>query len=409
MKDCRRDEVNSVACIIDTLNVGGAQTNAITYAGALRDRGIETVFVSSGGNLEEILRVGGFRTYRINLVWPFGALACAARLSRIINQHELCLVHSHTARSYIPGYLASWLSSKPYVISLHGRIEVLPQSFRASVKLREIVAKLLISRMRRRTTFIAVSQEVKDYAVRVLRVPQEALHVVPNAIATVDVTTFDRGDIQNRHISSAFLEEGLPEQTTAYTIAWIGRTSFDKMNSIRRSVDSIILLNKRGYDVRLKIVGSGPAFASLSELCRRRNTLLRKQVIECIGEVRDISGQVGRSHLVIASGRSAIEALSQGVCTLLLSETGYCPRLTNDNIESVASTNFSGRGLHGLPSVEKMCSDIECLLVDSECRERSAFVGKSYIDEHLSVEILSESLLRVYRRAASGELCKRNR
>ena len=377
-----------IGLVADTLNIGGAQTNATSIAAAMRGLGYDVFFISSGGVLEERLASCGIRKYPASLSKLRYAPRAFLQVFRALSLENPSVVHFHTPLAIISGIPSATLLGIPSVVSIHGRLDIFPRSSRY---LNSIVAwfiRLVNTCSGGRLTYIAVSQEMLEYAISELGVKKEQIQLIPNGIDTIEFCAEVTADHQS-------------EPGSAYwSIVFLGRLSPDKQVPITTILETADKLRRRGYRARFTLVGGGSLHDRVSREAARVNQSANEELVVCGGSATDVLQRVRLADLVIASGRSAMEASSFGKPVVFFSNTGYCPLATKENIESIAHTNFSGRGIQPPPQPGDFCEDLVRILTDRESRETSARVCTEYVHSNLSMHRVARKLASVYQEIA---------
>ncbi|MEO8380444.1 MAG: glycosyltransferase family 4 protein [Acidobacteriota bacterium] len=112
--------------LIDSLNVGGAESLALTFARHADPARFElhvcTLGSVNGNPLEKDLRAAGIRTTNLG-ARNLRDLRAFRRLLRFVREHRIQLVHAHLTYSAIWAAVLSRLTRIPAVASLHVRVE----------------------------------------------------------------------------------------------------------------------------------------------------------------------------------------------------------------------------------------------------------------------------------------------
>lgn len=108
--------------ILPELNVGGVETGTVDLAKYLARSGHKAIVVSAGGALTDELAGNGVRHYTlaVNKKNPLTMLRSVGRVSRIIREEKIDVVH---ARSRVPawvGYCASRRTKTVFITTCHG-------------------------------------------------------------------------------------------------------------------------------------------------------------------------------------------------------------------------------------------------------------------------------------------------
>lgn len=112
----------TVLQIVPALETGGAERTAVDVAAALVRAGWRAIVLSAGGRLVGALAAAGaeHRTFAADAKNPATIAANAVRLTRIIREEHVDIVH---ARSRAPAWSALWAARRtgiPFVTTYHG-------------------------------------------------------------------------------------------------------------------------------------------------------------------------------------------------------------------------------------------------------------------------------------------------
>ncbi|MDD5136465.1 MAG: glycosyltransferase, partial [Candidatus Omnitrophica bacterium] len=159
------------------MNIGGIANYILNISESLREKGMEVMVASSGGNLgnELLSRKIPHRYVDIRTKFEFGpkVIGAAFRLARIVKTEKVDIIHAHTRVSQVAVFLASKLTGVPYVTTCHGYF-----------KLR---SRKLFDTWGRRV--IAISDAVKDHLKNDLGVDEERIRLIYSG---VDIAKFAR-------------------------------------------------------------------------------------------------------------------------------------------------------------------------------------------------------------------------
>lgn len=165
----------SVAHVIDRLNVGGAERIAVTLANIFHANGHEVLFITtvSKGPLAALLKKN---VSLINLArkWKWNPVTMY-RLIQAVKKFDVVHVHSrHNLRYFLLAKTLFGLRKQIFYHEHHG--------FRVNTKATGLEKKLFTQ-----TIFIAVSEQLKKWAVDRAGVDQGKAFVLPNIVIKEDV------------------------------------------------------------------------------------------------------------------------------------------------------------------------------------------------------------------------------
>jgi glycosyltransferase involved in cell wall biosynthesis len=108
--------------IIPRLDTGGAELSTVEITGAISQGGGRALVVTAGGRMAaEIARAGGeLITFPAGTKNPARIVWNAQRLSRIIREHDVDLVHARSRAPAWSALLAARATGRPFVTTYHG-------------------------------------------------------------------------------------------------------------------------------------------------------------------------------------------------------------------------------------------------------------------------------------------------
>lgn len=105
-------------------NIGGISGYILSLSRALKDKGIEAIVASSGGDLESGLAKCHIPHRRIGIrtKFEFGprAILSGFKIAGIVRDEKIDIIHAHTRVSQVAASLASMITGVPYVTTCHG-------------------------------------------------------------------------------------------------------------------------------------------------------------------------------------------------------------------------------------------------------------------------------------------------
>jgi hypothetical protein len=106
------------------------------------------------------------------------------------------------------------------------------------------------------------------------------------------------------------------------------------------------------------------------------------------------------ASVVVGMGRTAYEAMSLGIPTMVMGAYGFSAVACEETCNMLMEKNFSGRDALDRPredsSPEKAASVMFGLLQDSAAAEKVGLEGQRWINSHLSAEKGAEFYARLY-------------
>lgn len=190
--------MKTVLQVLPALEAGGAERNALEIAGALRDAGARALVTSAGGRMAAPLGADHIRL-PLDTKNPFSLWRNSSRLSALIADEGVDLVHAHSRAPAWSAWFAAGRRGKPIVTTVHG-------VYGAGCA----VKRVYNSSMLRGDRVIAVSRFVAEHIGAVYRFPEERTRVVHQGI---DTAIFDPravpADIKGPVRAAWFIADGI--------------------------------------------------------------------------------------------------------------------------------------------------------------------------------------------------------
>ena len=189
------------------MNTGGIANYILSLAKALKEKGLECVIASSGGDMVAELERHGIthRILNIRTKFEFGpkALRSVFRIRRMIEDDGIDIVHCHTRVSQVAGYLASRMAKRPYMTTCHGFFK-------------KKLGRRLFDTWGDKV--IAISEPVKASLTRDFNVAPERIELIPSGVDVVRFRDIDSSEEISNYKRELNLGDGL-------IIGTIGRLS----------------------------------------------------------------------------------------------------------------------------------------------------------------------------------------
>lgn len=159
-------EGKTILQVLPALQAGGAELNTLEIAGALRDVGARALVASAGGDMTASLGEDHVRL-PVDTKNPVALLRNAARLSALIAEQSVDMVHAHSRAPAWSAYLAARCQEKPFVTTFHG-------VYSAGSAIKRAYNRVMV----RGERVIAPSNFVAEHARTVYSGPEERIRIV---------------------------------------------------------------------------------------------------------------------------------------------------------------------------------------------------------------------------------------
>jgi glycosyltransferase involved in cell wall biosynthesis len=169
-----------VAHLIESDGPGGAERVLADLALGLQAAGAyNLVLLPSDGEgwLAQQLAGSGIAIDHFRLDGPFSP-ACARSLAAVFRRHAIDIAHSHEFSLAVYGGWASWQAGVQHVITMHG------SRYYAARLRRRLAMRAAVAGSGR---LVAVSHQLADDLSQDLKVPREAIEIIPNGVRHIPV------------------------------------------------------------------------------------------------------------------------------------------------------------------------------------------------------------------------------
>lgn len=346
-------------------------TGSITYARALEHAwaGMHRIYWANDGlGIDE--RRGLVLALRHKFI-PHG-LHHVFQLQRFIRQKNIQLIHAHSRQANLAAALASKVTGVPYVTTAHMRTQP-----RAGNRLWPCWGG--------RT--IAICETIATHLHTENGVPQERIHLIRNGIDT------------------DFFQPWTSSTPHARQVTILGRLSGKRWHAVDFLISMLPQVLAAYPDVRFRFVGeAAPEHrATLERWLREFNVGTGRLVLEFTGHVEDPRPYLADSGLVIAAGRSLMEAMAMGIPTIAVGEQSAIGLLTPANFVEAQKTNFGDFPLPGTEGfhAEPVLAGMHAVLGGRVDRAHLGAWGRERIHRDYGLTTIARQVDRVYAEACA--------
>lgn len=358
--------------IIETLEFGGAEKIVISLANSMA--GTHEVAICC---LKRIGALGSEVDSRISVfcldkregndyLLPF-------RLARLIWKNGYDVVHTHNWGVFLEGGLAALLARTPVLIhSVHGPYTPYPDalSSRVRISLRHFLERLLSRRFQR---IAAVSDAIREYIVREIRIDPSAVITVHNGIP-----------VGNNPPAG---------ETGAGDVAFITVGRLAEIKNHLLMVRAFHEVLKEGAAARLIIVGDGPERANIEGFLRT-NRLEGK--VTLLGFRSDVGELLRGADVFVLTSRyegisvALLEAMRAGL-PVIATRVGGIPETVRDGKTGL---------LVGQDDLPGLVRAMRSLVQSEELRRELGRSGRDFLLEEFSLSVMNTRYSKIYAAAA---------
>ncbi len=363
-----------IALLCMALNIGGAETHIYELAKELHTQGNEVTVFSNGGVYAEALEKAGIR----HIKTPLHTKALPALIKsffillREFKKNRPSVVHSHTRISNTIGGLVCRRLKIPMVTTVHF-------NFKTNIFYR------MFSNWGCRA--LSVSEDLKKYLVKNYGYNPKHVEITVNGI---DMERFKKQELPEFRAS-------LGIRTDEKMILLVSR--LDKEASIHVSNFLRIApeIYKKEPNIRVVIVGHGTLFSSFEKKVAEINNACGKDFIQLEGARTNIDEYTAVADLFVGISRSALEAMSSSVPTVLMGNLGYLGFYSDKIIDECIETNLTCRG-YPYPSDEEVTNVIlDCL--KAKDLSKNIEQGRNLVKNYYSVRTMAQTASKQYNEA----------
>ncbi len=355
------------------MEIGGAETHVLELSADLKNKGYDVVVTSNGGVYVKELEALGIKHISLPLHTkkPSSMIKSFLGLKKIIKTEKPDIVHSHARiPSFILGILNKFVKFN-FVTSAHW-------VFKTSGILKYI------------TTWgsrcVAVSEDIKKYLKVNYGVVDQDIYVTINGINMNKFSPDNKcPDIIN--------EFGLSEEKRK--IVYISRMDEDRSLVAHHLIEiTPTLIDKE--DLEIIIVGGGNDFDKVKNEAELINRKLGKKVIYLTGARTDIYKFISIADFFVGVSRSALEAMSAAVPSIIAGNEGYIGIFEEKVTDVCFNTNFCCRGTKdSTPNLLK--ADLLSLInMGNDELNALGNYSRETIKAHYSVDAMTKDYEKMY-------------
>ena len=361
-----------------SMKMGGAETHIAELASELNRRGHTVVLASAGGVYEERLIKEGIECVHAPLdkKSPAAITKSTFIMDKLIKHGGFDLVHAHAR---IPAFVCGRIARKygvRFLTTAHGDF---------------YVTNVLRALSDWGEHCFAVSDDIRDYLRREYDVGFDRITVVPNG---VDTGVFCPRPKDGEKLKSIGVE---PEQRV---IMHVSRLDHPAGNLAVSLIDAMRAFGREYPDAVLVTVGDGNDMELAKKYADSVNGELKREAVKLLGARGDVAELLPCADVFIGPSRTAIEAMACGIPTVVAGWQGYIGIFEKENEEKCVKTNFCGRGIKDISSLDCLYDVRKIFGMSAEERAKLASYGRKFVCENYSVKRMVDIYLGVYERFA---------
>ncbi len=400
---------------------GGAETHIEVLCHGLGEMGCEITAVTSGGETARRMEAAGMRVLYLPIQSknPFVRLSVLRKLKKLQRREEYDILHAHTRLS--ARFLKHMGKKKDFFRhtfakkrSFGKRGECAENSGKPTKIPARIVTLHAAFRhfpLERRLCYwgertVAVSEDLRRYAIRTYRIPPERICVIQNGIelsrffpSPEREKSLENAEIlhKNAHTSCENAEnEGTSDERV--TVGFASRMDRDCSLGAALLCELAPSLCRTFPGLRIRLAGGGNALGELRKSAERANALLCREAVTVTGHIADMPSFLRGIDIFVGVSRAALEAAATGCAVVLCGNEGYGGILTAENAPFYALSNFCVRN-GGTACAKVLENDLFLLLFDAKMRDFYAFSAMNWVRKSQKSDSMCHLTLALYHRA----------
>lgn len=350
-----------------SMELGGAQINALQLAGAIGDRGHEVIVLSEPGPL--VGRVHELGLEHLELPFRRGrpSLKVCGIIGDLVKRRQIDVVHGHEWPPIVEAFLGGTLIHGTPVVGTIMSMTVAPFLPRSP--------PLTVGTELIRRSAIALGYK----RVELLEPPVDTRADHP----AVDGTGFRAGfGIGPDEIIVAMVCRLVPDL---------------KLEGLLTACDAVRELALAGTPVRLVIVGDGQAREVLSGRARETNAAAGYEAVLLVGEMADPSSAYAAADIIVGQGGSALRGMAYAKPLIVVGEAGFSELLTPDSAPTFLRQGWYGLGAGSLGlGTQALRRALECLVTSPARRRELGLFGRQLAEQRFSLSRAAELVEGIY-------------
>jgi L-malate glycosyltransferase len=372
--------------------IGGAEKQAQLLGQVLTKKGVEVTIVTGWWNMKTPRRemLGGLRVFRNFSFWgmfgikgvrTLGGLAYMVSLGLylLVHRREYDIIHVHQMLypAFVSALMGKGILKKPVLVKyacsgITSDILQLKRFPLGSMQLDYLIRTI--------DCLLAVSQDGID-EVKAVKYPEARIVHIPNGVSSPS--------------------EGIVGYDRVRRVLTVAR--LDKQKGIDVLLKAWALVIRKETDLRLLIVGQGPAEGELKDLCKGLG--LTGQV-EFPGVTDHVEKFLEEADLFVLPSRAEglsnalLEALSYGIPSIATAVSGNAELLgmEGDSIPAGGYTVAKNGLLVNTEDVEGLSEALLYFIRNPEEREKRGRRGRAFVHESYSIETIADKYIALYQR-----------
>lgn len=356
--------MNILVCIHE-LEMGGSQLNAIELAAAVRDRGYNVTIAAPKGVLLSLISELGLNYLPTIRYKGYPSIRTALRLTRMVRELEIDLVHAY-----------EW---RPSIEAAFG-----PHLFRGTPLLMTNFSMEIPDSLPRHVPIVVGTRELMELPGREVSLMEPPIDIEKNKLtdraAARSIWGFQDGEI---------------------VVGIICRMTHDlgKAEGVLEAMDVIASLARRS-PMRMLVVGDGESLDLVREKAERVNSSAGREVVVITGLMLDSRDAYAASDIMLGQGMSALRSMSFSRPLVVHGLRGYWRLVDEESVGTFYHQGFFGNGGRGAKDLEPILAE---LAADVELRSRLGAFGRKIVEERYSLGAAADWIVERYQQVVADQ------
>jgi len=300
-----------------------------------------------------------FKTRRSNIV----------EIQKIIKENNIDIVHANSRASAWVGHFACKRENIPFIVTIHGL---------SGMRL----SKKLVPALGDKT--IAVSEYIRDVTLKDFKVEKRQVELIRNGLNIEEII-----ERSKQEVTSVY------ENQNDFLLSYIGRGTGPKKDIVLSLVNEIIpKVKEEVKNLKFLFICPGTLHDEILKSIDKKNKEAGEDYIMIDDHRNDVMATLKQTDLVIAAGRSAIEAVLLDKPVIFWGESLFGGELNNKSLPLALESNFGDSRDVEKVYTDKIVKEIVKVIKINSAPDPSV---KKTIEEEYGLNENAEKVLALYR------------
>jgi phosphatidylinositol alpha-mannosyltransferase len=347
------------------MEVGGSQFNAIEMAQATQALGHNVLLMAEDGALSPMVERAGLEHIRVSERRRRPSPGVMRTLARLVQQRGIDIVHGYEW----PPVMDAWLG---------------PHRALGTPVIGTVLSAVVAPFIPRSMPLVVGTEATRKLCVA------DGYECVSLIEPPVDVR------LNTPDLDGSDFRAGLRLAPGTLLVAVVCRLARElKLEGLLAACRTFGNLVKEGRDVRLAIVGDGPARAEVEAAANAANAVAGRSAVTLMGQLMDPRPAYAAADIMLGMGGSALRALAFGKPLIVQGEAGYWRVCDPTTVSEFLESGWYGLG-DGEAGDAALRAALLPLMDNRALRERLGSFGRKLIIERFSLESAAEAQVRLY-------------